>query len=276
MVKIVKSPRHFGDRGLLTYKSMAAVAAATMKEKMNSKYLGNSLDLMKYDLLTHVIKQSDGLGLLYIPMLTEPQPKERNPKYETYEIGTLNKPLFKLMQREYKKELSDIKMVKKYFVDSGIHLSMLNPPDMKYFCDENRKEYFIEAVNHYKSLVNQTLVYVDPDVGCDIGVTRHFRSNKHKYVKKHEIISLQQNLRKNGVLCYFQHLGNAHYTIDERVKDLTDTYGELTLFVAYTRIQAGLVFIFNDEATYRDKRKLIEQYCYQYSHLKHKDKFIIA
>lgn len=254
---------------------MAAVTGAKRKVEMNSKYLGNSLDLMKYDLLTHLVKFSEGFGLLYIPMLTEPKRKERNPKYETYEMGTLNKPLFKLMQREYRKDFSDIKMVKKYFVDSGIHLSMLCPTGMKYFSEENRKDYFIEAVNHYKSLVNQTLVYVDPDVGSDIGITRSFRSNKHKYVKKHEIISLQQNLRKGGSLCYFQHLGDSNYSIQERLKDLKDAFGEHTLFVAYTRIQASFVFIFNDEATYTDKRKAIEQYYHQYGHLKHCDKFII-
>jgi hypothetical protein len=254
---------------------MAAVTGATYDEQMNSKYLGNSLDLMKYDLLTHLIKCSEGCGLMYIPMLTEPQPKERNPKYETYEIGTLNKPLLKLMQKEYKKDFSDIKMVKKYFVDSGIHLSMLSPVGMKFFCEENRKDYFIEAINHYKSLVNETLVYVDPDVGCDIGISRRFRSNKHKYIKKHEVMSLQQSLRKGGSLCYFQHLGDSNYSMSDRMKDLTDAFGEFILFVAYTRIQAGFVFIFNDESTCLDKRVIIEQYYHQYAHLKHCDKFII-
>lgn len=231
---------------------------------------------MKYDLLTHLVKCSEGLGLFYVPMLTEPKPKERNPKYETYEIGTLNKTLLKLMQREYRKEYSDIKVIKKYFVESGIHLSMLSPIGMKHFYEENRKDYFVEAVNHYKSLVNQTLVYVDPDVGCDIGITRSFRSNKQKYIRKHEVLLLKENLRKGGTLCYFQHLGDANYSMLERTADLVEAFGELTLFVAYTRIQAGFVFIFNDEQTYFDKRRLIEQYYYQYAHLKHCDKFIIA
>src|SRR6266581_8989593 len=125
----------------------------TDEDSMNSKYLGNSLDLMKYDLLTHLIKESDGLGLFYIPMLTEPKPKERNPKYETYEIGALNKPLLKLMKREYNKDYSDIKSIKKYFIDSDIYLSMLNPKGIKYFREEARKDYFTEAISHYKSLV---------------------------------------------------------------------------------------------------------------------------
>ncbi len=242
---------------------------------MNSKYLGNSLDLMKFDLLTHMVTNSERSGLFYIPMLTEPRPKERNPKYETYEIGTLNTSLLKLMQREYRKDFSDIKTVKKYFIDSGIYLSMLSPAGMKYFHEDNRKEYFQEAIKHYKSLVNETLVYVDPDVGCDIGISRRFRSNKHMYICKHELRLLQENLRKGGALCYFQHLGDSNYSIPERVEDLTEAFGEHILFVAYSRIQAGFVFIFNDEATCIDKRKLIEQYYHQYAHLKHKDKFTI-
>ena len=245
---------------------------------MNSSYLGNSADLLKWDLITHIINGSDGLGFFYVPMLTEPLPKKRNPKYETFEIGILNKSLFKLMKREYLKEYSNIEVIKKYFIDSGIHLSMLNPIQQKklmYFTEESRKDYFSEAIKHHKSLVNPTLVYLDPDVGCDIGITRRFRSNKSRYVKRHEVVSFQQNLRKGEILSYFQHLGDGRQPISERIKSLNAAFGDNVLFVAYTRIQAGFVFIFHDDYTYRDKRNLIEYYIRQYDYLKHKDKFII-
>jgi hypothetical protein len=245
---------------------------------MNSKYLGNSIDLAKLDLMTHLIKNSEGLGLFYVPMLTEPKPKERNPKYETFELGTLNTSLLNLMKAEYAKEYSDIRVIKRYFIRSGIHLSMLNPSKAakpEYFAEGMRKDYFTGAVNHYKSLVNSTLVYIDPDVGSDIGITRRFRSNRSLYIRKHELVSFQQHLRKGDILCYFQHLGDANYTIQERVKDLTETFGNQVLLAAYTRIQAAFVFIFADEHTYMDMRKLIENYFKQYDHLKHREKLII-
>lgn len=245
---------------------------------MNSKYLGNSIDLAKLDLITQLIRNSDGLGLYYVPMLTEPKPKERNPKYETFELGTLNTSLLKLMKTEYAKEYSDIRVIKRYFIRSGVHLSMLTPiksDKPEYFAEDMRKDYFGQAINHYKSLVNPTLIYIDPDVGSDIGITRRFRSNKSLYIRKHELISFQQNLRRGDILCYFQHLGDSNYTVQERVKDLTDTFGDLVLFAAYTRIQAAFVFIFTDEHTYKDKRKLIENYFKQYDHLKHREKLII-
>ena len=133
-------------RGLFQFIGFGSRSGCQMKtQEMNSKYIGNSLDLMKFDLLTFLVKGSNGLGLFYVPMLTEPKPKERNPKYETFEVGPLNEPLLKLMKKEYAKEYSDIKTVKKYFINSGIHLSMLAPMDNKkamYFEDGNRKGYF--------------------------------------------------------------------------------------------------------------------------------------
>lgn len=248
---------------------------------MNSKFLGNSLDLYKYSLLTHLIANSKGLGLFYVPMLTAPLPKERNPKYMTYELGCHNKPLYKLMKREFAKSYSEIKVIRNYFVSTGIHLSLLSTDSIfdkngdSHFCEETRKEYFDQAVAHYRNLVNRTLIYVDPDVGCDVGVTRRFRSNKERYVRKHEILKLKDQLRQGDSLAYFQHLGNPNYSINDRFKDLTKVFGPWILFTGYGRIQAGIVFIFNDEETYMDKRKIIEDYFRQYDHLKHRDKFII-
>jgi hypothetical protein len=232
--------------------------------------------------ITHLIQSSKGLGLFYVPMITEPLPKERNPKYATYELGCDHKELFKLMKKEFKKEFSEIGVIKKYLIQSGIHLSMLSIDDESkqnersiYFQEDNRKQYFDLAIQHYKSLVNNTLIFLDPDIGCDVGITRRFRSYKQCYVKKNEIIKLLHALRHGDFIGYFQHLGNSNYSIDKRVTDLRETFGEWVLFIGYSRIQASLVFIFNDEATYMDKRRLIEQYYNQYDHLKHKDKFII-
>ena len=86
---------------------------------------------------------------------------------------------------------------------------------------------------------------------------------------------MMHHLKRNDFIGYFQHLGNSNYSIDQRVRDLQESFGEWVLFIGYSRIQASLVFIFNDEATYMDKRKLIEQYYEQYDHLKHRSKFII-
>lgn len=248
---------------------------------LNSKYFGNSLDLFKYDILTHILKQSERLSLYYIPMITPPLPKERNSKYITYEVGRNNEELFKLMREEFDKEYSNVSLIKSYFVNKGIHLSMLNPDgndfdgEMVYFDESSRKEYFTEAIQHYNSLVNNTLVYIDPDVGSDVGITRRYRSNKNMYVRKQELLKIKGCLRTNDFIGYFQHLGNSNYTINQRLEDLRNSFGEWVLFVGYSRIQAGLVFIFNDKSIYMDKRRLIEEYFRRYDHLKHRDKFII-
>lgn len=248
---------------------------------MNSKFCGNSLDLWKYDLLTFILTHSKKLSLFYIPMITEPLPKERNMKYITYELGVLNKPLFKLMQAEFAKKYSDINVIKSYFINQDIHLSILNPDvcedgsDPIFFSEANRKDYFEQAVQHYRSLVNNTLVFVDPDVGSDVGITRRFRSNRSMYVRRQELVKIKNTLRPGDFIGFFQHLGNSNYTVERRLVDLQTCFGPWVLFTGYARIQAGMVFIFNEEATYMDKRKLILEYFRQYDDLKHRDKFII-
>lgn len=248
---------------------------------MNSKFFGNSLDLLKYDLLTFLLTQSARLSLFYIPMITEPLPKERNSKYTTYELGRLNETLYQLMTKEFSKEYSDINLIKSYFVQRGIKLSMLNPDgkesgDQQVYFDEHcRKEYFESAIRHYKNLVNRTLVYVDPDVGCDIGITRRYRSNRKLYVRKLELLRIKNCLKVGDFMGYFQHLGNSLYSIEKRTHDLCECFGDWVLLVGYARIQAGFVFIFNDEETYIEKRRLIENYFRQYDHIKYRDKFII-
>lgn len=112
-------------------------------------------------MLTFILKRTN-LSLFYIPMITEPLPKERNSKYVTYELGRDNKLLFELMEKEFNKKYSKISLIKNYFVNGGIHLSMLNPDDpetidcMVYFDEYNRKDYFDQAAKHYRSLMNNT------------------------------------------------------------------------------------------------------------------------
>ncbi len=65
---------------------------------MNYKYFGNALDLFKFDLLTYLSREGNE-EVLYIPMITEPQPKEFDPKYLTYEIGTKNELLHQFLDQ---------------------------------------------------------------------------------------------------------------------------------------------------------------------------------
>ena len=279
-----QTQKHFFlHKGFLLIAERAFIVYSTWhlyfnQHSVNSKFFGNSLDLFKFDLLTFVLTQSDKLNLFYVPMITEPLPKERTPKYATYEVGCLNETLYQLMNAEFNKDYSDISVIKKYFVKRGISLSILssNADETKsHFNEDNRKGYFASAIEHYQDLVNKTLVYIDPDVGSDIGVTRRYRSNKKSYVRRLELLKVKNCLKVGDFMSYFQHLGNSNYSFEKRIADLHDCFGDWVLFVGYTRIQAGFVFVFNDEATYMDKRRIIQAYFRQYGHLKHKDKFII-
>ena len=70
---------------------------------MNSKYFGNALDLFKFDLLTY-LATVDSLDILYVGMITKPQPKELDPKYLTYEIGDKNKKLKMFLEERFTKD----------------------------------------------------------------------------------------------------------------------------------------------------------------------------
>jgi len=125
------------------------------------------------------------------------------------------------------------------------------------------------------TLKKQTIIYFDPDVGADIGVTRRFRSNKELYIKREHLLKIKEQLRPKDFIGYFQHLGNTHYSIDKRISDIKDAFGEWSLMVGYARIQASIVLLLNEKKQYQDKLEKIREYFKKYEGLEHKEKIII-
>jgi len=127
---------------------------------MNSKYFGNALDLFKFDLLTY-LASADTLDILYVGMITKPQPKELDPKYLTYEIGNKNKELKMFLEERFKKDSkSDVHEIVQYFQDMNINFRMFteNGLTTESFQDKIRESYFdsvlkqhgyAEKANHY-------------------------------------------------------------------------------------------------------------------------------
>ena len=241
---------------------------------MNSKYFGNSLDLFKFDLLTYLAK-SDSLNIFYVGMITSPQPKEMDLKYTTYEVGNKNEVLMDFLQSQFiKDDHKVISLMREYFQNAMINFN--DAPQNGYFSDETREEYFDNAITNYKSVQSKSLVFLDPDVGSDVGITRRFRSNKHMYVKGTEIKRITKELKQGDYVGFFQHLGNHNYSIENRLKDIKDFFGSYALLVAYQRIQVAIVLLFNSKVELRDKEKRINEYIGLHDYLQHKDKLILA
>lgn len=178
---------------------------------MNNKYFGNSLDLFKYDVLEYIVKKNN-LKLHYVPMLTEPELRKLDPKYKLYEIGVKNNNLLNFMKKVVEKKL-DFNEIVNYFSFSKIDFEIILDKKynsekvefingIKYFSDENRDLYFKTALtklNHNQ----RNFVFIDPDVGIDLGVKRRVRSMRKMYVTTDEITAFKKAVMKTIFYVFF-------------------------------------------------------------------------
>lgn len=235
---------------------------------MNFKFFGNSLDLFKYDILINSIS----LNLIYIAMLTEPESKKNDPKYKLYEIGTKNTKLLDYIKKVNNENLS-VENIEQFFKDNfkGESLFFFKNYDKKYFSHEKREEYFFNIkknINYDK----KSMIFLDPDVGIDIGVSRRVRSNKQMYVFKKEIDLLLNSISEDSFISFFQHLGNHRLTIEKRISLYKKEFGKYVLIIAYERILASIVFIFKNEEQYKNQKLKLMRYINNYKDSTHFEK----
>ncbi|MEQ9288801.1 MAG: hypothetical protein RIG77_17905 [Cyclobacteriaceae bacterium] len=242
---------------------------------MNYKYFGNSLDLFKYDMLTELIKK-DGAELFYIPMVTTPEERVNDPKYHKYEIGSDNKLLTDFLKNIHQDEaMREISEIHGYFEKVSLPYKTFKPYGYLHFDDEVRESYLAAALRKYKSRKEKQLVFFDPDVGLDIGISRRARSFRKRYLLEEELLSFFTELKDGDYIGSFQHLGNTLYKPEKRADDLKEVFGDWILLAGYSRIQVGLTFIFSNEHDYNDKRDQIKQYLSNYEHLEHSNKLLL-
>lgn len=251
---------------------------------MNRKYFGNSLDLMKFDLLTHVL-EGENRTLFYVPMLTSPKEKVEDPKYVLYEMGRDNELLYELMSRVYMEDNPDFGDILEYFNLQSLSHKVVLPFSVggrkedvvtaDYFSNDIRIEYFEKSLNEYKKVTNDKLIFIDPDVGSDIGIVRRVRSMRSAYLKLDEIKDCIKASRNNDVVCYFQHLGNNRYSLDDRIRDLKEELGDLVLIAGYKKVLGSLVFIFRNKGQYDHFKRKLEKYMEHYRNDKNKEQIIL-
>ncbi|MBX2961946.1 MAG: hypothetical protein KF687_05490 [Cyclobacteriaceae bacterium] len=239
---------------------------------MNYSYWANAPDLMKWDILSY-LASGDKREIFYVPMLTLTRKKEIDLKYLTYELGTKNESLTNFLKARFSDPNSQPSEIADYFLGANIRFNIFG--DVEWFTDESRGDYFARAIKSIHSYSDKKLVFVDPDVGADIGIVRRFRSKKDMYLKGDELQLMKSSISENDYIVYFQHTGNSKYSFEKRLQDLKSNLGEWVFIAGYQRIQASLVFIFNTEREYNEKNKLIRNYFDQYSHIDHRNKFLL-
>lgn len=247
---------------------------------MNIKFFGNSLDLFKYDLLTFILKLEKS-NLFYATMLTKPEPKKNDPKYKLFEVGIKNKTLFKFINdinrsesksqiNDLSKYLSSVNVEHKIILNKNFgHENIISFENIDFFENENREQYFTNSIDVYKKQHSKTIFFIDPDVGIDLGVKRRVRSMKHMYLNTNEVHRININLKKDDFLCFFQHLGNPRFKLEDRLSLLNKEFGKYVLLFAYERISACLVFVFKDELNYLKIKNNLLDYTNQYNEIKH-------
>lgn len=240
---------------------------------MNYSYWANAPDLMKWDILSF-LANVDRRGIFYVPMLTTVRKKEIDLKYLTYELGTKNEPLTNFLKTRFSDISSQPLEIADYFLDAKIRFNTFG--EAEWFTDESREDYFARASKSIRSYPDKKLVFIDPDVGSDIGIVRRFRSKKNMYLKGDDLQLLKSSIGEKDYIVYFQHTGNTKYSPKNRLADLKAQMGEYVFIAGYQRIQASLVFIFSSNSDFIDKREKLEQYFKQYDHINHKDKFILT
>ncbi|HCW07520.1 MAG TPA: hypothetical protein DGG95_09180 [Cytophagales bacterium] len=244
---------------------------------MNFKYFGNALDLFKFDLITYLCEHGTE-KLFYVPMITEPQPKEYDPKYFTYELGSKNELLYHFLKSKFEqKEKSEIEEIKSYFQKRNLKYTWFSPNGNSngFFKDETRTDYFTKVASECKIIGAKKFIYCDPDIGSDIGVVRRFRSKRDMYLRGEDVLKIKNQTTTNDYIGFFQHLGNTNYSPAKRISDLKKHFGKWILLVGYSRIQASLVLVFNNENEFEDKREKIKRYFKLYEYLEHSEKFVL-
>lgn len=238
---------------------------------MNYKFFGNSLDLFKYDILTYIVN-NELKELEYTAMLTLPEEKKNDPKYKLYEVGSKNKKLLNFIDQVNKESLP-VESIDLYFKENLKIFSNTYFKDSNndYFSNDNRETYFNYLQKEISNKEN-ILLFLDPDVGLDLGITRRVRSNKQMYLFKDEVHSLLNNRRKKYCLAFFQHLGNHRFKLEDRLERYKEEYGKYVLIIAYERILASIIFILQDEISYNKIRKLLEKYIENYKDIPHSNK----
>ncbi|MFN4007351.1 MAG: hypothetical protein ACK4HE_07555 [Chitinophagaceae bacterium] len=223
---------------------------------MNYKFLGNALDLFKYDLIIQLCNELN-ISLFYIPMLTKPEPKKRDPKYALYEIGSKNQKLYEFLRSanednsacqitdiiEYlKDEVLTVQWITQDYnlSDAGLYVHGCG----SLFTGErsDRTKYFNQVYDILGQTQGEKLIFLDPDVGIDTGQTQRYRKAPRLYFTLPELQAILKQRKEGDIVCFFQHLGNPYKSLEQKIEELNLTSGIKFAAIRYKRISMAMVF----------------------------------
>ncbi|MDR1181258.1 MAG: hypothetical protein LBL13_04715 [Bacteroidales bacterium] len=182
---------------------------------MNLRFFGDERDAFKFSLLEKLCKGL-GIGLTYVPMLTQDDPEKRNegkkeaPKdderFDPDLIEMLEKcKKIKLAALPDNKKLPDecvveksseiIGLISSYFSKKHINFKC-TPEDNRLLLKENRLDYFNKINIEDKA----QLIFFDPDTGLS-------KTGHEKHLCFCELKDFFDNLNENAIIVIYQHRG---------------------------------------------------------------------
>jgi len=170
---------------------------------MKNQYFGDNRDLFKYDLILRIIKEIGSVNhFTFVPMLRPNMPDGEGTKREgekrdrdKAKAGTGNEELKNFLDKFEDKSKRDIEQLKSFFKKHDIGMTMYYGKN-KYFSHQQRQEYFEQLENE---LSQKSLVFVDPDIGLQVKITRD------KHIKYSEVKGLYEHMDTSSILMIYQH-----------------------------------------------------------------------
>ena len=131
---------------------------------MKNQHFGENRDLLKFDLVTEVLKSGLVEHFLYVPMLTPDDPGTEAEHICRHDStgGGANTRLMDILDYCVVNNKRKVSQLESYFSDLGYNSRVYAAE--KYLTEENRESYF-EEINWQIS--PRSLVLIDPDIGLE-------------------------------------------------------------------------------------------------------------
>ena len=204
---------------------------------MKNQYFGDVRDLFKYDLLQRILNEISSLQkLAFIPMLTEYDPGSSHGNKRNFDRakedgrpGTNNEKLIAFLKKhgEIDRDKRDFTKIEEYFKSENSGVVIYKGHE--YFDKMRRDEYF---KNIPEELLHKSLVFVDPDIGLQIG------NPTEKHLLYQEVKYLYDRMDEDSTLMIYQHFPREDHTkyLSRRTNELKEQTKNLPVWITDNEI----------------------------------------
>ena len=199
-------------------------------------------------------------SLFYIPMITPSIPGSQDSKLTTKRTLELSTSLLQIQEEiEGSNSDLDLEIIKRYLQAEqlGYYMYSRTKGRKSFFANETREGYFDRALAYYVNLNQDSILFVDPDIGSDLGLIKRRRNNPEKYLLKKEIGLLSYNMNVSDIMIFFQSFTTS---IDSRLEKIAKELPFQICYFGFERYQGGIVIGVKDEATFTKFISKLEEY----------------